>query len=220
MTIFSKLSDIISSNINALLEKASDPVKMSKLMIQEMQETLVEIKAAVAKVMADRKKVERLLEEKYQKKAYYDDKAGVAVDKSREDLAKRIIEEVIELEKEIENLQERKDHLDGVIEDYRSDIERLETKLDEARQKSKLLDERMKAAKQRKKVEDKLYKANNDGAFRRVEALEQQIEKLEAETEAMGLGTPSTLEEEIDELVHQDEVATRLAALKKAKSES
>jgi phage shock protein A len=210
------MSDIVNANINSLLEKATDPAKLSKLMIQEMQETLVEIKASVAKVLADRKKVERLLDEKLSKKAYFEDKAQMAVDKDREDLAKRILEELIELEDEIQKVQEQRDNLNAVIEDYRSDIERLETKLGEARHKSKLLDERLKAAQQHKKVEEKLHKAHHESAFQRIDDLQHQIEKLDSESESMGFGSvPPSLEKEIADLEHEGEIKDRLAALKK-----
>jgi phage shock protein A len=217
MTIFSKMSDIISANINSLLEKASDPVKLSRLMIQEMQETLVEIKASVAKVLADRKRVDRLLEEKLTKKAYFEEKVQLAVDKNREDLARRILEEMIDVEREVEEAQKRRDDLNGIIESYRHDIERLENKLIETRHKSRMLDERLKSAKHRKQVDQKLYEANHEKAFLRNEALAQEIDSLDAEAEALGFGSKPSLEKEIADLEVEGEVESRLAALKKQK---
>jgi len=219
MTIFSKLSDIFSANLNSLLDKASDPIKLSKLMIQEMQETLVETKASTANVLAERKRIDRQLEEKLSKKAYFDDKAQMAVDKSREDLAQRILEQVLGLENEISDFQDQRDHLNGIIEEYRENIEKLEGKLREARHKAKLLEERIKSSKQKKKVNEQLAKANGPKAAMRIEALEQQIDRLDSESEANGFGSKSTLEEEIADLENQGEIQKRMEALKR-KSEA
>ena len=219
MTIFSKLSDIFSANLNSLLDKASDPIKLSKLMIQEMQETLVETKASTANVLAERKRIDRQLEEKLSKKAYFDDKAQMAVDKSREDLAQRILEQVLGLENEISDFQDQRDHLNGIIEEYRENIEKLEGKLREARHKAKLLEERIKSSKQKKKVNEQLAKANGPKAAMRIEALEQQIDRLDSESEADGFGFKSSLEEEIADLENQGEIQKRMEALKR-KSEA
>jgi phage shock protein A len=219
MTIFSKLSDIFSANLNSLLDKASDPIKLSKLMIQEMQETLVETKASTANVLAERKRIDRQLEEKLSKKAYFDEKAQMAVDKSREDLAQRILEQVLGLENEISDIQDQRDHLNGIIEEYRGNIEKLEGKLREARHKAKLLEERIKSSKQKKKVNEQLAKANGPKAAMRIEALEQQIDRLDSESEADGFGSKSSLEEEIADLENQGEIQKRMEALKR-KSEA
>lgn len=215
MTIFSKMSDIVSANINNLLEKASDPVKMSKLMIQEMQETLVEIKASVAKVLADRKGLERQLEEKQAKKSYFEEKAQMAVDKGSDDLAKKILDEIIEIEGHIVELETRHKQISDVVDDYRADIEKLESKLGEARHKAKLHEEQLKAAKSKKEVQDKFYSSKAQSAFQRADELEQQIDKLDAESEAMSMGSEPSLEDQIAELEHEGEIKSRLEAMKK-----
>jgi phage shock protein A len=217
MGIFSKITDILNSNINAILDKAQDPVKMSKLMIQEMEDTLVEIKSSIAEVLADKKRIERSLAARTEKKKEYEAKAKLAVDKKKDDLARKILEQIVILEGEINSLKSRDKELGVTVAEYRKDLTRLEEKLAEAKQKQIQLYERFKAARIRKKVEEKLYSAKTAGGFKKFEQLEKQLDHLQAQGEVVNMGI-DTLDKEIETMEMEDIIEKKIRELKAGKS--
>ena len=138
MGIFTRLSDIISSNINSMLDKAEDPEKLIRLMIQEMEDTLVEIKVACAQVMAARKKVERELDEARRRHDQWADKARLAVDKGREDLAREALMEKRRYRERSETLDGEAIQCTAIIEQYQSDMTQLEDKLAKAKETQRI----------------------------------------------------------------------------------
>ena len=139
MGIFTRFRDIVSSNINAMLDKAEDPEKLIKLMIREMEDTLVEIKTACAGVMANGKKIERQLEGLESRAAYWEEKAELAVNKGRDDLAREALVEKRKFTRRIETLGSELVEHNLLIEQYQDDIRQLEEKLKSARDKQRLL---------------------------------------------------------------------------------
>jgi phage shock protein A len=91
MGIFTRFRDIVGSNINSMLDRAEDPEKLIKLMIQEMEDTLIELKSACAGVIAESKKVERQLVTMEKRVEYWEGKANLAVNKGRDDLAREAL---------------------------------------------------------------------------------------------------------------------------------
>jgi phage shock protein A len=142
MGIFTRFRDIISSNINAMLDKAEDPEKLIRLMIREMEDTLVEIKTACAGVMAGGKKIKRQLEGLGARAQYWEEKAELAVNKSRDDLAREALVEKRKFNRRIETLEKDLAEHDLLIEQYQDDIRQLEEKLKSARDKQRMLVQR------------------------------------------------------------------------------
>ncbi len=213
--IFSRFRDIISSNINAMLDRAEDPEKLIKLMITEMEDTLVEIKAACAGAMAGKKRVERALEEAGSRIEDWANKAELAVNKAREDLAREALfekrryqERALSLEKETVQTQE-------LIDQYQDEITQLEDKLSSAREKQRLLIQRHIHAQGKKKAQQDIRKFDTSETFLRFEQFENRIERMEAEADLVNFGRrPNSLEDELDDLVEDEDIERELNELK------
>ncbi|HIJ73402.1 MAG TPA: phage shock protein PspA [Candidatus Hydrogenedentes bacterium] len=214
MGIFTRLRDIISSNINAMLEKAEDPEKLVKLMIQEMEDTLVEIKASCAGAMAAKKKVERALEEARKRAEAWGDKAQLAVDKGRDDLAREALLEKRRYGERAAALEKELTQSDAVVEQYQSDIMKLEDKLNTAREKQRVLVQRHTHAQHRKRAEKGIRKVDTSGAMVRFEQFENRIERMEAEADLVNFGKKPPLESEFAKLEGDEELEKELEALK------
>lgn len=217
MGIFSRVRDIISSNINAMLDKAEDPEKLVKLMIQEMEDTLVEIKASCAGAMAEKKKIERALDEASNRADQWNEKAELAVEKGREDLAREALLEKRRYRDRALALEEETGQCDELVEQYQADIMQLEEKLASAREKQRMLVQRHIRAQRKKKAEKGIRHYETSDALLRVEQFENRIERMEAEAELVNMGRKSSLEEEFVELQGDEELEKELDDLKKAK---
>jgi len=218
MGIFTRFRDIVSSNINAMLEKAEDPQKLIKLMIQEMEDTQVEIKASCAEAMANRAKVQRAAKSAAEHALDWEAKAELAMNKGREDLAREAIVRKRGYEQQAQDLDAQADELAGVVEKYHTDIEQLEEKLAGARQKHRVLVQRHKQASRRKKAQLKIRRADATDAMVRFEQFENRIERMEAEAELVNHGRRPSLESEIDQLAQDGDVEADLEALRKKMS--
>jgi len=216
MGIFSRLSDIISSNINAMLDKAEDPEKLIRLMIQEMEDTLVEIKASCAGVMATKKKVQRELEESQTRARQWGDKAQVAVNKGREDLAREALMEKRRYRERTSALEKELSHCDAFIEQYQTDMTQLEDKLGGAREKQRLLVQRHIHAQRKKRAQQGIRRLDTSDALIRFEQFENRIERMEAEADLVNFGRKPPLEEEFARLEGDEEIEKELQALKTA----
>jgi phage shock protein A len=212
--IFSRFADIISANINSMLDKAEDPEKMVKLMIAEMEDTLVEIKAACAGAMATRKRVERARDESAARVSAWAVKAELAVSRGREDLAReallekrRYLEKVDAFDREIVETQ-------TIIEQYQGEIAQLEEKLAAAREKQRLLVARHIHAQGKKKAQAEIRRFDSAEALARFEQFENRIERMEAEADLVNHGKKRTLDEQFAELERDEELEKELAELK------
>jgi len=218
MGIFTRFRDIISSNINAMLDRAEDPEKLIKMMIREMEDTLVELKASCAGVMAERKKLQRRLDEVRSREAYWEDRAGLAVDKGRDDLAREALQEKRRFTGMAESLdQELFDHT-AIIEQYQEDIRQLEDKLIKAREKQRLLVHRHIRARQKKRAQEEIRRVDSYETVAKFDQLENRIERMESEAELVNFGRKPPLEEAFDKLLHDDDIEKELAALKSSRT--
>ncbi|SDB39363.1 phage shock protein A (PspA) family protein [Desulfonatronum thiosulfatophilum] len=186
MGIFNRFRDIISSNINSMLERAEDPKKLLRLMIQEMEETLVELKASCAGAMAATVKIRREWEMLEAKAAGWQERAGLAVEKGHEDLAREALMERRRLESKKEIISRELIENERIIDGYKADLTALEEKLLSAKEKQRLLVQRHIRAKDRKRVGSDLRKADSQVAMMRFEEFEQRIDRMEAEAEMAG----------------------------------
>ncbi len=214
MGVFSRLTDIINSNVNAILDRAEDPQKIIRLIVQEMEETLVEVRSAAARTIAERKEIDRRLRRIQEAQAEWDRKAEIALRKGREDLSRAALIEKSKLNATAKALQEELEALESTLHRGEEDIAKLEAKLREAKAKQKVLLTREKAASNRLRVRKQTYDPRVDNAFARFESLERRIERAEGEVEAFDLGQRKTLAEEIANLEADQAIEAELDALK------
>ena len=218
MGIFSRFTDIVNSNINAILDKAEDPEKIVRLMIQEMEDTLVEVRSAAARAIADKKEAARKLEALEREAQGWQDKAELALDKDREDLAKAALAEKALVARAADGVRAQRDAVDESLEQLSSDIASLEAKLadDKARQEAILV--RHETASKRLEVRKRLHDYRVDDALVRFERFERRIDGLEGHVESYDLGKKD-LDQEFAELESAEAVAEELRALKSRRAE-
>ncbi len=216
MGIFTRFSDIISSNINSMLDKAEDPEKMIKLMIHEMEDTLIELKSSCAGVIAGRKKVERKLEEIRGRRDLWAERAALAVAKGRDNLAREALIEKRRFAVIAEALEGELGEYAGLVAQYQEDITELENKLNNAKEKKRVLVERHKRATGKKRAQEDIRRSNSSDTMARFDKLESRIEQMEAEAELVNMADKPPVEEEFDNLAADDEIENELARIKAA----
>ncbi len=214
MGIFSRVRDIISSNMNAMLDRAEDPEKLIRLMIQEMEDTLVEVKASCAGAMASRKKAQRELEEVQRRAEDWSKKAQIALSKKREDLAREALIEKRRWRERTDILEKEMDQCVALIEQYQEDILQLEEKLNAAREKQRILIQRHIHARKKRRAQEEIRRIDSSDAWVRFEQFENRVERMEAEADLVNMGRQTTLEDEFDRLEGDEEIERELEALK------
>ncbi|MBU2549534.1 MAG: phage shock protein PspA [Proteobacteria bacterium] len=219
MGVFSRVRDIINSNINSMLDKAEDPEKMVKLMIQEMEDTLVEIKASCANVMASRHRLGRALDEVKERAGAWVKRAELAVNKGREDLAREALMEKRRYLERQEELEREANQIEALIEQYQGEIGQLEDKLAAAREKQRVLIQRHIHAQTRKRAQTDIRRYDTSDAFIRFEQFENRVERLEAEADLVNHGRRPNLEDQFLHLGGDEEIERELSALKARTSE-
>jgi phage shock protein A len=198
-----------------MLDRAEDPEKLIKLMITEMEDTLVEIKAACAGAMAGKKRIERALEEAKSRIENWANKAELAVNKAREDLAREALYEKRRYQERAWSLEKETVQTQELIDQYQDEIRQLEEKLSSAREKQRLLIQRHIHAQGKKKAQQDIRKFDTSETFLRFEQFENRIERMEAEADLVNFGRPPTsLEDELDELVEDEDIERELNELK------
>jgi len=214
MGIFSRFSDIVNANINAVLEKAEDPEKIIRLMIQEMEDTLVEIRSAAAKCIADRKELGRHIEHLEREKAEWAHRAELAVRREREDLARAALAEKQAIGDRADQMKLELDSLDGQLEKFNSDITQLQGKLNDAKTRQRSIVIRHKTANSQLSARKHIHDDRIDEMLFRFENAEQRIDRVESEAEAINMGRGKNLADEIADLEQDDRVEAELADLK------
>ena len=220
MGIFTRVRDIISANLNAMLDKAEDPEKLIRLMVKEMEDTLVEIKASCAGAMAAKKKIERDCQTVETRASQWGEKAQLAVDKGREDLAREALIQKRRYTERYAALQKERAECDALIRQYQDDITQLENKLGAVREKQRLLIQRHIHAQKRRRAQEDLRRLDSSEAFVRFEQFENRIERMEAEADLVNPGPSAerqhSLAEEFARLEGDEEIEKELARLKAA----
>ena len=219
MGIFTRFRDIVNSNINAMLDKAEDPEKMLKLMIREMEDTLVEIKSACAGVMAAGKKVERELEGTESRADYWEDRAALAVSKGRDDLARDALGEKRRYTEKAQVLQRELREHQALVEQYQEDMVQLERKLGSAREKQRTLIQRHIHARRQRQAQEEIRRMDNSEAVYKFEEFENRIERMEAEANLVNYGRKETIEQELDAIVVDEEIENELQRIKSSLAE-
>jgi len=214
MGIFTRFSDIVNSNINAILDKAEDPEKIVRLMIQEMEDTLVEVRSAAARSIADKKDLNRKIEALDREKGEWNDRAELAMRKGREDLARAALVEKSRVSGAVDVLKEDYLAVDEGLAKLNEDIARLEAKLEDAKARQKSLLARHKTANSRLAARKKIHDYKIDDAMVRFEAYTRRIDDVEGRVEAYDLGLPKDLNHEFAGLESEESVRKELDALK------
>ena len=221
MGIFSRMGDIINANLNSVLEKAEDPEKMIRLMIQEMEDTLVEVRSATAKCIAEKKERSRLLKRLEEQQIDWERKAEIALDKNREDLARAALVEKTTLSDRIGFLKEELTHYHDQLTKYDSDISKLQAKLTDARSRQRALVMRHRSASHQLKTRKHLHNEKIDEMLHRFDSAEQRIEQIESEAESLDMGRDGkTLESEFRKIETDERIEAELAELKSRKQKS
>lgn len=221
MGIFTRLGDIINANLLNMLDKAENPEKMLRLMIQEMEDTLVEVKSSAAKLIADKKGLERKTGGLRNDIALWERRAELAVKGDRDDLAITALEHKTKKLQELNLIDEQILSSDEALGHFRADIAKLEAKLNDAKAKQKSLLLRRTTLDSQYEIRSRLHQAETQSAFAKFEQLERQLDRMEGEVEMMGASPKIPLAEEFHKLENQERIAAELEALKsRAKKES
>ena len=219
MGIFTRFSDIVNSNINAILDKAEDPEKIVRLMIQEMEDTLVEVRSAAARSIADKKDLNRRIETLERDLSNWDGKAELALRKEREDLAKAALVEKSRVSAAVGVLKQDYLAVDEGLAKLNEDISRLESKLDDAKTRQKALLARHKTANSRLAARKKIHDYKIDDAMVRFEQYTRRIDDVEGRVEAYDLGLPKDLNHEFAGLEAEESIKAELDMLKRRVAE-
>jgi len=213
MGVFSRFTDIINSNINSLLDKAEDPAKMVRLIIQEMEDTLVEVRSSSAKTLADKKELARQANRFEKDAQQWQEKAELALSKGREDLARAALVEKKKCSESALSLVDELSHVDGHISKLQDEISQLQDKLADAKARQKAIIMREKTATSRLKVKKNIDNDRVNDALSRFDRYERKIDDIEAQVESYDMGSKS-LADEIAELESDETVDDELAQLK------
>ncbi len=214
MGIFSRLSDIINANINSVLEKAENPEKIIRLMIQEMEDTLVEIRSAAAKCIAEKKERQRHIQHLEREQLEWERKAELALSKDREDLARAALAEKANINDQIDALREELQLIDEQLKKFNADITQLQTKLNDAKKRQRSIVMRHKTATSQLNAKRHIHADTLDEMMFRFETAEQRIDRMESEAESLDIGRRRSLSDEIAGLEDDDRVDQELEALR------
>jgi len=214
MGIFSRFTDIVNSNITAILDRAEDPGKLVRLMIQEMEATLVEVRSAAARAIADKKEVTRAAQRLEAEAADWQARAELAIDKGRDDLAKAALAEKSRVGTMAAGLNTQRESIEEGLEQLNADIARLEEKLADAKARQQAILARHHTATHRLGVRRKIHDYRIEDALSRFEHFERRMEDLEGHVESYDLGAKQALRTELSELESAEAVERELQALK------
>ena len=220
MGIFSRMGDIINSNLNSMIEKAENPEKIARLIIQEMEDTLVEVRTSAARNIAEKKELKRKAESYEVRAAEWGAKAELALGKGREDLARGAVQAKQQSEQMAQVVRKEIDILDEAVSKADSDLSKLQVKLDEAKAKHKSLTMRGNVANNQIKMRTHMTTNKVDDALARYERMERKVDELESHVEAFDLGSGQSLESQFAELEAGEAVEAELEALKKSISKT
>jgi phage shock protein A len=211
--VFSRARDIFAANMTELLDRAEDPARMIRMIIMEMEETLVEVRATAARSIADIKEIRRSQARLNEIEANWTEKAELALSKGREDLAKAALVERQKAAEMAEELRDEVSQLEQVLRGYEADIARLQAKLREARGRQNAIAARFESALTRARAREVMHGSRTQDAFSKFEILERRADFAEGRCDALGI---TSLEDEIDQLQADEKIDAELQAMKAA----
>ena len=214
MGIFTRFRDIVGSNINFMLDRAEDPEKLIRMMIQEMEDTLIELKVACAGVMAESKRVRHQLQTSEKRTHYWEDRACLAVNKGKDDLAREALLEKRRFTQRSESLADELTRHQSLMGQYQEDIRQLEEKLKSAREKERLLVQRHIHATRKRRAQEEIRRMDSADTIIKFEELEHRIDHMEAESDLVNFGRQPNLHDELERLSMDEEIEQELRSLK------
>jgi len=219
MGLFTRFTDIINANLNSMLDKAEHPEKMIRLIIQEMEETLVEVRATAAKNIAEQKSHTRRVKSAKESMEHWHSRAELALTKNREDLAKSALTQKHKYQDEWELLKQEGGQLSEFLAQVQDDASRIQDKLSEAKRRQAALILRQESAQVRLKVREQAAIYNIEEAMSKFERYQQKIDRVEAQVEAYDLMQSTaqnpSLSAQFAELEKDGTVEQELAEMKK-----
>ena len=216
MGIFSRTRDIVAANMTELLDRAEDPARMIRMIILEMEETLVEVRASAARSIADSKEMRRAINRLDELQSSWTEKAELALSKDREDLARAALNERQKAADMSAGLGAEIEVIEQTLKGYEADIAKLQGKLREARARQNAIASRIESAVTRARTSEMLNGSRTEDAFSRFDVLERRADFAEGRADALGMTGPKSLEEEIADLRSSDSVDAELEAMKAA----
>ena len=220
MGIFSRLHDIINSNITAMLDKAENPEKIIRLVIQEMEDTLVEVRSDAARTIAEKKKLQRRMDQMQREIQEWQRKAELALSKEREDLARAALKEKHGLENATASMESELEILEEQLLQLNQDTSKLQKKLDDAKARHKTMMMKHNTVSGRLRTREKLHDSRIDDALSRFETVEQKMEHMEGKVESYDVGRDPSLHDQFAELEAEDIIEDELSKLKSRLSEN
>ena len=214
MGIFSRFNDIVNSNINVMLDKAEDPEKIIRLVIQEMEDTLVEVRSDAARTIAEKKKLQRHIDLIGREASDWERKAELAISKGREDLARAALTEKHNMEHTAGAAEAELQELEDQLSKLNQDIGQLQKKLDDAKARHKAMIMKHNTVSGRLRTRNQLHNARIDDAMNRFESIEGKMDRMEGKVESFDLGRSQTLAEQFTELESADIIDQELSSLK------
>jgi phage shock protein A len=216
MGIFSRFADIVNSNISSLLDKAEDPSKMIRLIIQEMEDTLVEVRTNLAKAIADKKELARRVGKIESQVEDWQTKASLALSKSREDLARAALIEKQKLQKVVAELHTEQTLVEETIDKLGQEVKKLEAKILETRARQQTLTMRQTVAGNRKQVQEQLHAGRTAEAMAKFDQFEKKIDRLEADADSYAVSESPSLDAQFADLQAEEEIEQELNKLKQS----
>lgn len=214
MGVFSRISDIVNSNLNSILDRAEDPEKIIRMIIQEMEDTLVEVRSSAVKTIAEKKELERKIATLTQERADWQAKAELALTKDREDLAKGALQIRARLVQDLAALEKHLVQIDEGLAKQSEDVVKLQQKLADAKTRETQMVARHQTATSRLKIRSTLYDSRVNDAFTRFEQVERALDELEGRVDVYDIGRPKSVADEIAELEASHQVESELEELK------
>jgi len=215
MSVFTRLTDIIQSNVVMVLDKAEQPEKLVRLMIEEMEQTLVEVRSTQAALIADKKSLQRTLEKHLQSVTFWQQKAEIAVDKQRDDLAKSALIEKNKVQQQADSLALEFNKIEDALNKLKADSDCLREKLQQAKAKQASIVQREESASARLKLKTQIHSENINNALAKFDEIERKVDEIEAKVESYEISPTPSLAQEINALEENDEIEQQLAELKK-----
>jgi phage shock protein A len=215
MGMFSRISDIVQANLNAILDKAEEPEKVIRLIVQEMEEALVELRTITAQRLAGKKGLQRRIESVGKQVSDWQAKAELAMSKDKEELARSALQQKYQSEKQLEQLSSEMQQIDESLQSLQSDISRLQDKLKDARSRQKALESRQQSAAGRLRARQAVDEQKIQQVIGRFEQYEYRVDDLEARLEAYDIvGHAEPLESEFEKMEREQYLDDALMALK------
>jgi phage shock protein A len=214
MGIISRCTDVVRSNLNAMVAWAGNPQKILRLIIQDMEDTLVKVRSAAVQGIAERKDLERRIEQVRDNMEEWQNKAELAVIKGRDDLANAALQAKLASQRTLRTLEKQLAIITNSLELQSEDMARLQVRLQDAKARERTIGALHRTTRARLKLRRRLFDRRLSNALARFEQLENSLDEIEGKVESYDLGQTRTVRDAIGQLAIESSVSDELAELK------